>query len=679
MVKVKAKVNPPQADKSKKVKVKRQKFLPFFYIFVVLMGSASLAGEPRTISDQTGSYPQFQAQTVSTGQLVQDKIKAPKGTENIWDPAKYISIDEIKPGMEAYCLTEYGSAGIEKFGLEIVAVVRNIAPGRNAILVKGTDERFMHTGPVAGCSGSPVYIEGRLAGAMAFAWLFSKDPLYGATPIEEMLRVGQGPPMSQQLSPRGEAGTRGIGFVFDFSRPLDFAEIDRQITTPRADTMTLPDNRLSGAAILPCLLITSGLPSEVCKQLSASLEPFGLMVVSGVGSGTESRVWSEQGVAGSEKQDKKLVPGACLAVPLVSGDITLSVYGTVTEVRGDKVYGFGHSLLGYGPIDLPMATGKIHTVVSSALRSLKLASVVETVGALTIDEEAAILGQIGARAKLIPLTVRVDRYNDTEKRVYNCQVANNRVLTPLVLRVAAAEAAFYLGDLPPDHTIEYKVAIRMEGAESITFENASTASGLAEMLAESTGSVALLMNNPYKEVSINSIDYDIRIVPKNIISHIWSADLSDSEVKAGEEIELAVVVESVLAGKKQYQFRLNIPKDLAPGKYELAVCGAQEYEQFLKKAVPYRFIAQSLPGLIEAINNSLRIDRARLYCVLVLPPGGVTVEEAELPDLPATKAMVLQNAKRTLRTQPYQHWLEDSVETGTIVIDKKVLQITVEE
>jgi hypothetical protein len=401
------------------------------------------------------------------------------------------------------------------------------------------------------------------------------------------------------------------------------------------------------------------------------------MVVSGVGG--VSKAGNQQGGGGSEKQEAKLVPGACLAVPLVSGDITVSVYGTVTEVRGDKVYGFGHSFLGYGPVDLPMATGKVHTVVSSLFRSFKLASIVETVGALTADEGAAVFGQIGAKARVFPLTIRVERYNDSEKRVYHCQVANNRVFTPSLVRTAMAGAALYLGDLPPDHMIEYKVTINVEGAEPVTFENVSTGMGLAEVLMESAGSVALLMNNPYKEVNINSIDYDVRIVPKSIISHIWSVDLSDSEVRAGEEIEVGVVVESVLAGKKKYQFRLKIPKDLSPGKYELSVCGVEDYEQFLRKVVPYRFIAQNLPGLVEALNNSLRINRARLYCVLALPPRGVTVEEAELPDLPATKALVLQNVKRTLRAQPYQHWLENSLETGTIVIDKKVLYVTVEE
>jgi hypothetical protein len=658
MVKVKAEVRRGKIegrrqkaeDRRQRAKQKSANFLPFF---VILLTSVWVVGE----------------QSV--------KAEVPKGTEGIWDPNKYIGLDEIKPGMQAYCLTEYGLAGIEKFGVEVVDVVRNIEPGRDAILVKGTDERFIQTGPVAGCSGSPVYIEGRLAGALAFAFEYSKDPLYGATPIGEMLAVGRG------LTNKGSSGggsdsgrTSGwAGFGFDFSRPINFAEIDRRITAPPFAR----NNRPAGAATLPCPLITSGLPAQVCEQLNAFVEPLGLMVVSGVGGGIDNKAGSEQGGGGSEKQQVKLVPGACLAIPLVSGDITMGVYGTVTEVVGDKVYGFGHSFLGYGPVDLPIATGKVHTVMSSVLRSFKLASVVETVGALTIDEGAAVFGQIGAKARTFPLTIRVERYNDSEKRVYNCQVANNRVFTPSLVRSSVAGAAFYLGDFPPDHMIEYKVAISADGAEPITFENVSTGFGLSEMLIESAGSVALLMNNPYKEVDIKSVDCDVRIVPKSITSHIWSVDLSDSEVKAGEEIEVGVVVESVLAGKKRYQFRLKIPKDLAPGKYELTVCGAQDYEQFLRKAVPYRFIAQNLPGLVEAINNALRIDRGRLYCVLTLPPGGVAVEEAELPDLPATKALVLQSAKRVMRTQPYQHWLENSLGTGTIIIDKKVLQIIVEE
>jgi len=298
----------------------------------------------------------FYFSVIFSAAVLQSETKAAQAgiLEGIWDPAKYISLDEIKPGMEAYCLTEYGLAGIEKFGLEVVDVVRNVDPGMDLIYVKGTDERFIHTGPVAGCSGSPVYIDGRLAGALAYASFYSKDPLYGATPIEEMLKVGRGTRVGRSEQRAGQRLS-----VFDFTRPIDFAEIDRQFR----NSLLKRSRNLSGVNPLPCPLITSGLPRGVCEQLDELVKPFGLMVVAG-GSGGSNKV--------EDSEKVELVPGACLVIPLVSGDITMSTFGTVTEVRGDKVYGFGHSYLGYGPVDLPMATGKVHTVVSSVYRSFKL-------------------------------------------------------------------------------------------------------------------------------------------------------------------------------------------------------------------------------------------------------------------------------------------------------------------
>jgi len=610
--------------------------------------------------------------------------------EGIWDSAKYISLDEIKPGMEAYCLTEYGVAGIEKFGMEVVDVVRNINPSsgpgsRDAILVKGTDERFIHTGPVAGCSGSPVYIDGRLAGALAFTWTYTKDPLYGATPIAEMLAVGRG----------GDSSIAGQGgLVFDYTAAINAAEIERQFkaslglgsSTVRRPVEGGSRTALTGVGVshLPSPLITSGLSAEVCEQLSDAVEPFGFVVVSGAAStGTDVVLGTPYGEAGERA---KLMPGSYIAIPFVSGDISMSTSGTVTEVIGDKIYAFGHFLLGYGQIDLPLARAKVHTVVSSLASSFKLASVLETVGALTTDEAAGVVGQLGLQAKTIPLTIRVDRYNDTEKRLYNCRLVNNRMLSPFYLRMAVTGAASQLGDLPTEHMIEYRVDIGIKDAvlgtpcgESVTWENVSSGMGLNDVVMECYSAIGLLMNNPYQEVDIESIDIDIRIIPRSIISHIWSVDLSDSKVKAGRSIEVSAVLESVLAGKKQYQWTLEIPEDLVPGKYQLTVGGYRDYEQFLVKAAPHRFIAQSLPSLIEALNNSLQISRDKLYCLLALPPGGVIIEKAELPDLPATKVLLLQDTKRVLRIRPYSHWLERNLQTGTIVIDKRVLQITVEK
>ena len=644
-----------------RVRRQRAKSENFCFLVLTLCLSLAFAGSVRVVGEELDKA------------TIPNKPQPFGGSvEDVWDSAKYISIDEIQPGMEAYCLTCYRGTEIERFDLDVLSVVHNVQPGRDAILVQGTDERLVETGPVLGCSGSPVYIGGRLAGAIAYVpgGLFSKDPLYGVTPIEEMLKVGQGTLKRERESLESEVSSSERsadqpGFVFDFSKPIDFAEIGKQITAPRRSG----SNRVAGGTILPCPLITSGLPAEVCEQLDALVKPFGFMAVSGIGGGAEQN---------ANARDVQLVPGACLAVPLVTGDIQIEVLGTVTEIVGDKVYGFGHGFLGYGPINLPMATGHVHTVVSNLSISSKLASALQIVGALTIDESAAVCGQIGAEAKMIAVTIRVDRYNDTEPRVYNCQVAYNQLLTLGLLRAVVSGAVLYLGDLPPDHMIEYGVAIGMEDAESINFENVSTELGLAEMIVESVGSVALLMNNPYGKVEIRSIDFDVRIVPKNIVSHIWSVNLSDSKVKAGQEINVGVIVESFLAGKKKYDFSVKIPEELAPGRYDLTICGSYEYERFLRKAVPYRFIAQDMSSLLEALNNALGVPRDRLYCLLVLPAGGVTVERAELPDLPATKVLVLQSAKRTVRIRPYPHWLEKSLKTGTIIIDKRTIRVTVE-
>ena len=196
----------------------------------------------------------------------------PKGLEKIWDSAKYISIDEIKPGMEAYCLTEYSIAGIEKFNLDVIDVVRDLEVGKNVILVKGTDERFIKTGPVAGCSGSPVYIEGKLAGALAFTWTYSTEPLYAATPIADMLMIDQ-----VEKSPT----SKQVVLDYDYTVPVNFTRVNNSYKK----SLTKLLKTSSGLNPLPCPLITSGIPINITEQFKSITEPLGLMIVSGGGSG----------------------------------------------------------------------------------------------------------------------------------------------------------------------------------------------------------------------------------------------------------------------------------------------------------------------------------------------------------------------------------------------------------
>ena len=583
-----------------------------------------------------------------------------KGLEGIWDPAKYISTDEIKPGMEAYCLTIYKGTAVEKFGLEVLSVVHDFTPGRDAILVRGTDERFIHTGPVAGCSGSPVYINGRLAGALAMGWQFSKDPLYGVTPIADMLRVGG----SGIDKVGGESLNSGPGPALDFSRPIDFTQVEKKILSPVSSSR----GEFAGASILPCPMVVSGMPESVTGDLDESLRPLGFMVVSGAGGGKPTDVC-----------DIKPVPGGCLTVPLVSGDITMEVVGTITEVRGDDIYAFGHSFMGYGPVDFPMAMGEVHTVVSSVIRSFKVGTSVNVIGALKADESTAVRGKIGAEARTIPLTVNVSRYNDSQPRKYNCRIADNRMLTPRLLRAVVSSAGLFQGEMPPDHTVSYKGTIETDGAGTIAFDNISTGEGLNEVVRDTMSPLGLLMNNPYRQVLIKSINVDLDIREKDISSAIWSVGLSGSHVKRGDNLDVEVVTESVRSQKQKYNFNFTVPENTPVGTYQLIICGGFDYEDFMRKAVPHRYVPENLDTLTGVINRILAVRKDTLHCVLVLPAGGVALEQAELPELPATKAMVLGDSRRANTMQVFSGWIDKSVRTPTIIIDKKIMNVTVEQ
>lgn len=569
-----------------------------------------------------------------------------------FDSARYIDIDEIQPGMDAYCLTVYRGTKIEKFPIDVISVVRNIKPGHDAIMVTSTDERFIHTGPVAGCSGSPVYIEGRLAGALAFGWSFSKDPLYGVTPIREMLETGTG----------GNNSKVNTGFSFDYSQPIDLAEAQKQMMSFGSTR----SNSVTSATPLLMPLSVSGIDAGVCQQLDDWLGRFGMTAVAGV-----------SGSADDSDELLILKPGSILAVPLVSGDIDLSATGTVTEVVGDDVYGFGHPFFGFGPINLPMAGGKVHTVVASLLRSFKLASPGAIIGTLSHDEAAAVRGRVGVEPNLIDMTIKVTSFNDTEQRIYNCRVADDIMLTPLLFKISVLGAMASRGNLPPRHTLRYRTEIEFEDRQPLSYESMSTNSGFAELITETSIPLAMVMSNPFKKIKVKSISCRVEQTNKSSLGRIWSVDVSDTKVEPGETITVTAVIERMRGTKKQYDFDVTIPAQLKPGQYEVLITGGYGYTDFLQKVAPQRFVPENVESLIKALNYLMSVERDRLYCVLTLPPGGIALESAELPDLPGTKAMVLANSARTLAAVPYHHWIEKSVKTDHLIVGDQVVKIEV--
>ncbi|HOL30819.1 MAG TPA: SpoIVB peptidase S55 domain-containing protein [Anaerohalosphaeraceae bacterium] len=566
-------------------------------------------------------------------------------------PADCISLDEVRPDMDAYCLTVFSGSKVEKFPLKVLSVVRNQRPGQDMILVLGTDERFNQAGAVHGCSGSPVYIDGRLAGALAAGWDGSLDSLYLVRPIKDMLEVG---------TAQGTKVSASTTAAFDFSQPLDLEVYYRQYME------RLQERRTDNDLLLP---LSTSLPAEVCQQYSTVLRRIGLMPAA---AGPTVLTATAEDAGNFE-------PGSVLAVVLCGGDISLSGIGTATAIVGDQIYGFGHSLNGLGPVNLPIAAGVVHTVVASRSYSFKLSSPGPILGTLEFDQNCAVRGTIGKIPRTIPLQIEVSRFNDPRQRVYNCFLADDRGMTPSILQVVLSGAAQMQGPLPSEHTVRYAGQIVLEDGQPLLIDNVSSGRQLSDVVSDAASAVDLLMNNPFGPVPIRSINARIEIDPVSIAASIWKVNVSNARVRPGQTITAEVTLRSFRAPEKTAAIELKVPETLDAGKYKIHIFGAAGYQAFVSKAAPYKFRAYDLPTLKTGLEGLFKYRRDRLYAVMPIPATGLVIRQHELGQLPPTKVLLMQDAKRLQPLEPYNAWAEGSTSLDAVVDGTAEIEITVEK
>jgi hypothetical protein len=494
-----------------------------------------------------------------------------------------------------------------------------------------------------------------LAGALAYGWTMSKEPLYGVTPIREMLGIGEKPSMSPDTAPPAVASAYA---GWDYSRPIDFSKKQAPHTVrPRS----------SQAMALPMPLMVSGFSDRGVEAMKDTFMPLGLtpmQSLSGSGDGTVVRS------TGFER-------GSTMVVPLVSGDVRMSVSGTVTEVREDKIYGFGHPFLGVGEVNFPLATGQVHTVVNVLTSSSKLVSPLDIIGALTADETTGVVGYVGRKAPTIPMSLRIEHFDGSAPRQFDCRLAYSKLLMSQLIQGVVAGAMGSIDVLPQEHTIQYSADLGLQGGRHIAFTNVSSDRNIQEALSEVLGSVSMLLNNPYKEIPLTSIEMSIALEPKSTTARLIDVELSDNRVRAGDVVKVDLVAETYLGPKTQYAFQVKVPDNAQPGSYNLIVCGGNAYVQYLRRVSPYRLLAMDTDTLVTALDLLLSIRRDRLYCILELPPSGLAIETTELRDLPASKAVILKSPKRTVEILPYLPRQETVVNTDTIIVNQYNAKITV--
>jgi hypothetical protein len=334
---------------------------------------------------------------------------------------------------------------------------------------------------------------------------------------------------------------------------------------------------------------------------------------------------------------------------------------------------------GEGPVNLPIAAGKIHTVVASRTSSFKFSSPGPILGTLLHDQSAAVRGTMGMTPKTIPLRIDVESFNDPQERVYDCFLAKDRTLTPMILQVALNGAGQMQGSLPFEHTVRYRGQIDIGGSDPIRLDNISSGQNLSEVIMDAYSAVGLLMNNPFEEADIKGIDVKMTIEPKNTAASIWAVNLSNTRIRPGQTLTASVALRSYRAMEETVTIDFDVPEDLAPGKYMLQIMGAQQYQAFVSKMAPQKFRAFDLNTLKTGLSDLMAYRRDRLYAVMVVPSTGVVFRQHELSHLPPTRMLLMQDAKRLQPLEPYKAWAENSIQLDKIVQGAAQIELIVEQ
>ncbi len=469
-----------------------------------------------------------------------------------------LPLAEVKPGMRATGRTIFSGANIEEFQAEILGVLENVAPKQSIILARLSGGPLERTGVLQGMSGSPVYINGKLIGAVALSFPFSKEPIAGIRPIQEMLTSASTPAPPRAVRPEN---------------PFDLASL-----LPKRAEYDLGPTRLAEIAT-PFWI--NGFTPGTLQHFAPMLRGAGLEPVQGLSGG---------GNPGAALGDPaRLQPGSMISVQLITGDLSAGADGTVTAIDGNSVYAFGHRFLSIGDTEMPFARSEVMTLLSSLNSSFKISAPKEWMGSITQDRTPAITGTLGRRAALIPITVSVNsRTGSARQWRYRMEMVRDRLLTPLLLQMAVFSAIDATERTVGLSSIALRAKIALDGRPAIPFENVySGEMGAPSMVAAAISApVTAILQSGFDNLRVTSLDLEIDVTNDKRqlqIDNLWASKL---EARPGESIELTALFSGANGQEMTRTLRYTIPvgAPLGPLYFTVtdgAAANLQEFRQFL--------------------------------------------------------------------------------------------------
>jgi hypothetical protein len=577
----------------------------------------------------------------------------------------FFPLKDVKPGMRGIGKTVFSGSRIDEFQVEILGVLENIGPKQNLILARLSGGPLAETGVLQGMSGSPVYIDGKLAGAVALAFPFAKEAITGIRPIEEMVRVteaGRTPPQTQvaRNTASSEASLASLFASKDLTRLL-----------PSRSEPAIRDTKLLD---ISTPVSFAGFTRATLDAFAPQLRALGLEPTQGVSSG---------GPSSPHMGDPSVLkPGSMISVQLMTGDLSIGADGTVTYIDGNRIYAFGHRFLAVGSTALPFTRSEVLALLPVMSASFKISAPKETMGAILQDRNTAIAGELGRVAAMAPVSISVSRGG---KRLdnYQMEMVNDRFLSPLLVQMAVYSTI--------DATERTVGASSFRVTGEIEFQGSAAPLKVNNMYAADTGSamiaslstsipLAYVLQSGFDALEVKKVALDIESFDAKKQFEIDSVSVGRREVRPGEKVELTTMLVGENGAELVRKIEYRVPQGITPGPLYFTVADGMttnltEFRQIIGMQ------PKSISQLISTVNN-LRANTKAYVRVWRAEPA-FQLEGADLPDPPPSVAMILagsQTAFGSIGQTRNSKVAELEIGAGDSVINgSKTIQVEVKE
>ena len=538
-----------------------------------------------------------------------------------------LPLSNVKPGMQATAWTVFQGTDPEPMPVEIVGVWKNYLGPRQDVILCKLGGKGKVTGVAAGMSGSPVYFDGKLMGAISLRMgVFSPDAICGITPIESMLEIQE----------------------FDKSRPVDARTPDKladALEVPGAPGGQRASLLSAGVQPIDTPMMFSGFNSSVLKQFEPVFSQMGVTAVQG---GAAAGKLSAKPAPGWEKS---LNPGEAVSGVLVSGDMSATGMGTVTYNDGKRILAFGHPFYNLGPIDMPMAKSQILMVFGSTYQPTKFGSATEVVGALKQDRYTGIMGELGAEAPTVPVHVRVRSLGAggmvMRQKDLNFNVFVHQKWTPLLMNMTLANSLQEMNEFADEITYRVSGDVQLAGSQQLHVSTVQTGSDAMAPVPLTVGAwwgdkFTRLFENNVTTPDLKQVECTVDLLPDRRIMAVDTAWTPSAEVTAGTEIPVRVFLRPYRGERVERNITVKIPADLPRGEHRILLSDSVTLNRLQSAAVSSnRYL--DVPEVVSLLNQER--GNNRLYVSVVQRRPTYYSEDKTLPALPLSVLNVLQSQK----------------------------------